>query len=133
MSPLWSFLASLLSGTLGAMGMGGGGVLLLVLVFFGMDQLAAQGVNLLMIIPVGLLGLLFHHKNGLVEKKSAWPLLWGGIPGVALGFWLAGTLDTGVLRLCFGGLIIVLGLREVWIGIRIIRREGWHLLTGRQR
>lgn len=133
MSPLWSFLGSLLSGTLGAMGMGGGGVLLLVLVFFGMDQLAAQGVNLLMIIPVGLLGLLFHRKNGLVEKKSAWPLLWGGIPGVALGFWLAGTLDTGVLRLCFGGLIIVLGLREVWIGIRIIRREGWHLLTGRQR
>lgn len=129
MSPLWIAAASLLSGMLGAMGMGGGGILLLALVSFGMGQLTAQGVNLLMILPVGLLGLFFHRKNGLVEKEAAVPLLWGGVPGVVLGFWLAGVLDTALLRFAFGILIILLGLREVWIGIRLIRREGFHFFA----
>lgn len=119
-------LASLLSGMLGAMGMGGGGILLLVLVSTGMAQLTAQGVNLLMILPVGLLGLWFHRKNGLTEGKMALPILLGGLPGVVAGFFLAGNLPEQTLRLLFGILVILLGLRELWIGIRVIRREGWH-------
>ena len=126
---VWIALTSVLSGMLGAMGMGGGGILLLALVSFGMEQLTAQGVNLLMILPVGLLGLFFHRKNGLTEKSAALPMLWGGIPGVALGFWLAGQLQTETLRLCFGILIILLGLRELWIGCCVIRREGWQLMA----
>ena len=38
-----------------------------------------------MILPVGLLGLYFHRKNGLTDGKAAWPLLLGGLPGVLLG------------------------------------------------
>ena len=58
---VWIALASVVSGGLGAMGLGGGGILLLVLVWAGWPQLAAQGINLLMILPVGLLGLDFHR------------------------------------------------------------------------
>ena len=46
-------------------------LLLLVLVWAGWPQLAAQGINLLMILPVGLLGLYFHRKNGLTDCAVA--------------------------------------------------------------
>ena len=96
MSWFWIAIASVLSGTLGAMGLGGGGILLLVLVWAGWPQMTAQGINLLIILPVGLLGLYFHRKNGLTDGKAAWPLLLGGLPGVLLGVLL------GTIRQCTG-------------------------------
>ena len=45
MSWVWIALASVVSGGLGAMGLGGGGILLLVLVWAGWPQLAAQGIG----------------------------------------------------------------------------------------
>ena len=127
MSWLVIALASVVSGALGAMGLGGGGILLLVLVWSGMPQLTAQGVNLLMILPVGLLGLYFHRKNGLTEKQTALPLLWGGLPGVLLGVWLGSRLEEGALRSCFGVLILLLAARELWMGLRLLRQNGWRL------
>lgn len=124
---IWIALASVVSGGLGAMGLGGGGILLLVLVWAGWPQLAAQGINLLMILPVGLLGLYFHRKNGLTDREAARPLLWGGLPGVGLGVLLGGHLGEDALRTCFGVLILLLAVRELWLGVRAIRRDGWRL------
>ena len=112
MSWFWIAIASVLSGTLGAMGLGGGGILLLVLVWAGWPQMTAQGINLLMILPVGLLGLYFHRKNGLTDGKAAWPLLLGGLPGVLLGVLLGTRLGENTLRTCFGVLILLLAARE---------------------
>ena len=113
MSWFWIAIASVLSGTLGAMGLGGGGILLLVLVWAGWPQMTAQGINLLMILPVGLLGLYFHRKNGLTDGKAAWPLLLGGLPGVLLGVLLGTRLGENTLRACFGVLILLLAAREL--------------------
>lgn len=117
MSWFWIAIASVLSGTLGAMGLGGGGILLLVLVWAGWPQMTAQGINLLMILPVGLLGLYFHRKNGLTDGKAAWPLLLGGLPGVLLGVLLGTRLGENTLRACFGVLILLLAARELWLAI----------------
>lgn len=125
MSWFWIAIASVLSGTLGAMGLGGGGILLLVLVWAGWPQMTAQGINLLMILPVGLLGLYFHRKNGLTDGKAAWPLLLGGLPGVLLGVLLGTLLGENTLRACFGVLILLLAARELWLGVQAIRRDGW--------
>ena len=128
MSWFWIAIASVLSGTLGAMGLGGGGILLLVLVWAGWPQMTAQGINLLMILPVGLLGLYFHRKNGLTDGKAAWPLLLGGLPGVLLGVLLGTRLGENTLRACFGVLILLLAARELWLGVQAIRRDGWRVL-----
>lgn len=122
------FFCSLLSGALGAMGLGGGGVLLLALASTGTDQLAAEGINLLMILPVGLLGLYFHRKNGLVQGKAARPLLLGGIPGAALGLFLSGRLPEEWLRKGFGVLVLLLGARELYYGVRSLKKEGLRFL-----
>ena len=128
MSWIWIAIASVLSGALGAMGLGGGGILLLVLVWAGWPQMTAQGINLLMILPVGLLGLYFHRKNGLTNGKAAWPLLLGGLPGVLLGVLLGTRLGENTLRACFGVLILLLAARELWLGVQAIRRDGWRVL-----
>ena len=60
--------AGLVSGALGAMGLGGGGILILCLTAFaGMEQVTAQGVNLLLFIPTALVGpdSLFPEKVDL--------------------------------------------------------------------
>ena len=52
MSYFWAALAGTLSGVIGAMGLGGGGVLIIYLtLFLGMEQGIAQGVNLIFFIP----------------------------------------------------------------------------------
>ena len=64
-------LAGFAAGALGAMGLGGGGVLLLYLALTGTGQLAAQGVNLTFFLPIAALSLVLHRKNGLVELSAA--------------------------------------------------------------
>ena len=107
------------------------GILLLVLVWAGLPQLTAQGINLLMILPVGLLGLYFHRKNGLTDGRAAVPLLLGGLPSVLLGVLLGNRMGEDTLRTCFGVLVLLLAVRELWLGFQALRREGWRL-TARQ-
>ena len=50
--------AGLFSGIIGGMGLGGGAVLIIYLtVFSDVDQLKAQGINLLFFIPIALLAV----------------------------------------------------------------------------
>lgn len=125
---LMAALASAGAGLLASMGLGGGGVLLLYLSAAGMSQLTAQGVNLVFVLPVGLLSLWFHRKNGLVDMSAAWPIILGGVAGVWLGVLTAGCLPEELLRRLFGGLILIIGIREIRRGIRLGGQEGWRLL-----
>ena len=133
--PGWmgAVLAGAAAGALGAMGLGGGGVLLLWLAFSGMDQLAAQGVNLFFILPVGAAGLWLHRKNGLVAWRAALPMGVGGLAGLGAGVALGGgrrgtALPTLVGRLRAGG-----GGREGWGAVTLFRRNGaglWRSSSG---
>ena len=107
------FFAGLLAGAMGALGLGGGSVLLLYLTLvLNTDQLAAQGVNLLFFLPVAAVSLFFHHRSGLVRWRMVWPAAALGLLGVWGGSALAGVLGSGLLAKLFGGLLLILGLRE---------------------
>lgn len=120
---LASLLPALAAGALGAMGLGGGGVLLLWLSLLGMDQLAAQGINLLFILPVGAVGLWLHRKNGLVVFSAALPMALGGLLGLGLGTALAGWLPGTVLRRLFGLLIAGVAVREGREAAKLLRQS----------
>lgn len=129
MELLISTLVAAAAGALGAMGLGGGGVLLLWLALTGTDQLAAQGLNLAFILPVGLLGLWSHRKNGLVDFRTALPMVAGGLLGLGAGVFLAGRLGSLLLSRLFGGLVGIIALRELWSAWRLFREKGWGLLS----
>lgn len=118
---LWA--AAFGAGAVGAMGLGGGGILMLYLVTLELSQRAAQGINLLFILPVGLTGLWFHRKNGLIDKSVLLPVLLGGVVGVALGSVGAGLLPEPLLRRIFGLLITLIGLKELWTGVQLFKNE----------
>lgn len=114
-------LAGAAAGALGAMGLGGGGVLLLWLALSGTEQLTAQGINLVFILPVGAVGLWLHRKNGLVAWRAALPMAVGGLLGLAAGVATAGYLPGKTLSRLFGVLIGAAAVREGWNAVLLFR------------
>ena len=106
---IYLILAGLISGVIGGMGMGGGTLLIPILsIFLGFAQKSAQGINLLVFIPMSLFALVVHIKNKLVEFKD---LVWLILPAVLFAggaSLLASVIEGDLLKRIFGGFLIVL-------------------------
>lgn len=104
-----------LTGIAASMGLGGGFILIIWLTLFkGMAQSAAQGVNLLFFLPVALLSVIIHAKNKLIDKEILLRAVAAGVAGAALGCFLSFGLGDELLRKMFGGIVAVVGLRELF-------------------
>ena len=111
---LLPFAVSVLAGAAGALGIGGGGVLLLYLtVFADVEQLRAQGMNLLYFLPTALVALVMHFRNRLVDWRAALAAVPLGLAGVWLGATLAKYVGGDILRKIFGFLLAFVGLKEL--------------------
>ena len=107
-------LAGAVTGVLSAFGVGGGSLLLIYMTgFAGLAQDLAQGINLIYFLPTAATALPAHFKNGYVEKRALLPAVCAGLVCSALAAWAATALDVELLRKCFGGFLIVIGLREL--------------------
>ena len=112
---LLAALAGAVTGVLSGFGVGGGTLLLIYLTAFaGVDQHLAQGINLLYFLPTAATALPAHFKNGYVEKKALLPAITAGLACSALTAWAATALDVELLRKCFGGFLVIIGLRELF-------------------
>ena len=108
-------LAGAATGILSGFGIGGGSLLLIYMTSFaGVPQSLAQGINLLYFLPTAGAALPAHFKNGYVEKAALAPAILAGLAGTALAAWAATSMDTDLLRRCFGAFLLVIGLRELF-------------------
>ena len=81
-------LAGVGCGVLSAWGIGGGTLLLLVMTLaFGVDQAAAQGINLLYFLPTAAMGLIWHRQNGLLDKAVLRRTVPWALATAAAGAW----------------------------------------------
>lgn len=111
---LLDLLAAFAAGALTGAGVGGGSLLLLYLIQIRqMEQLTAQGINLLYYVAAAGPSLFFHLRHGLVEKKGGVIALCFGIPGCLAGAFLAGRIDPQLLRRLFGFLMTAVGVRQL--------------------
>ncbi|MBR5272921.1 MAG: sulfite exporter TauE/SafE family protein [Clostridia bacterium] len=111
---LFDIIAAVVSGMAASLGIGGGGILIIYLTLFAsMEQLKAQGLNLLFFIPCGIIALIIHLKNKLIDKAYSIPLICGGVVGVLVGNYLSTLIDTNILSKIFAVFIIFIGLREL--------------------
>lgn len=109
-----AFAAGVLTGVLSGFGVGGGTLLLVYMTLVaGLEQQLAQGINLLYFLPAGLMALPAHVKNGYIEKSALVPCIGAGLVCAAGAAWAATSMDTAVLRKCFGGFLILIGLWEL--------------------
>jgi Predicted permeases len=114
MSYVWTAAAGIASGLLGAMGMGGGGVLIIYLTLMAeVEQKTAQGINLLFFIPIAVIALFLHCRKHLVNWRAALPAALCGLAGAFLGTWLSGWIDHTWLQKAFGVLLFIIGIHEI--------------------
>ena len=106
--------AGIFSGLLGAMGFGGGGILILYLTLYkNMPQLAAQGVNLIFFIPSAILALIFHTKNRIVEWKTALRYILTSLPGLVIGYFIVTNINEAYIRKFFAIILIMMGVKDL--------------------
>lgn len=112
---IYDAIAGLISGMLGAMGFGGGGVLILYLTLYKyIPQTKAQGINLIFFIPAAILALILHTKNKLIDWKLVIRFSFLGLIGVASGYFLINTLPETIISKLFSTILIVFGIRELF-------------------
>lgn len=110
-----NLLIGFLTGIAASMGLGGGFILIIYLtVFGGLEQASAQGVNLLFFLPIALFSAIIHSRNKLIEWKIVPFSVLAGIIGAAVGSFLSFVIDERLLRMLFAGLILLVGLKEVF-------------------
>lgn len=96
------------------MGLGGGMVLIVYLtVIEGFSQITAQGINLVFFIPIAVMSLILHTRNGLVEWKKAVPAIIWGAASAALFSILANRMDQQLLSKAFAVFLIIAGIKEL--------------------
>lgn len=110
-----ALIAGFLSGIIGAMGLGGGAVLIIYLsIFTSTEQLTAQGINLLFFIPIGTLAVIIYSIRKQINWKTIMPLAFGGIIGSVSGIFIAKFLGGNMTAKLFGAFLILLGLKELF-------------------
>lgn len=111
MSFLLLFFCGVLGGVLGGMGLGGGTALIpLLTLLCGVEQSAAQGINLISFLPMAALALGVHAKNNLLEKRGIALLIAPSLLLSALASFAAALLPSAALSKFFGAFLVVLSL-----------------------
>ena len=107
------FIIGLLSGIISGMGIGGGAILIPSLVFFSsLEQQEAQGINLMVFVPVAIVALIVHAKEKNIDFKYAKWIILGGIGGAMIGSLLAMKINPDSLRKYFGIFLLFIGIYE---------------------
>ncbi|HEY6147231.1 MAG TPA: sulfite exporter TauE/SafE family protein [Thermoanaerobaculia bacterium] len=115
-SPPLNVLAGFLAGTLaGYVGIGGGTVLVPILVLGqNIEQHTAQGVSLLMIIPVGIVGVMSYSRQGRIAHQGLTGLLAGGAVGALAGALLAHHTKAPTLTRLFALLLLATAAQMIF-------------------
>ena len=102
-------------GFLAGLGVGGGSLLMLWLtVVTGMEYPQARVINLLFFLPSAFIASLFHGKQGTLKIKKLLPAIILGCVAAALFSFIGNRINTALLKKCFGGLLLLTGLRELF-------------------
>ncbi len=114
MSELLAILAGLAMGLLSSWGIGGGTLLVLYMTLFvHIPQVQAQGINLLYFLPVAVGALQHYFRKGLIDIPVWRTASLAGCFTALVSAYAAQFVDNTVLRQLFGGLLLILGGREL--------------------
>jgi uncharacterized protein len=111
---LLGLLAGILSGLVGV----GGGVFIApaLVIWFGMSQHQAQGTTLALLVPpIGILAAWTYYQQGYVDVKVAAFICIGFVIGGFLGANLAVGIPNAILEKIFGGVIMAIALKMIFI------------------
>lgn len=105
----------ILSGIIGAMGLGAGTVLIIYLtVFENIKQTEAQGINLLFSLPLAGISILIYKRKGLIVTKNIGFLIIFGIIGAIAGYIVLDRISPEFLSKIFGAALIITAIYQLF-------------------
>ena len=109
--PIWiTITAAAVAGVLSGLGVGSAGLFVLYLTFaLHMDQVSAQGINLIFFMLSAGASLLLHMGKRHIPWAVVGLLVVCAIPGSVLGTYLVSVLDRHLIRRLFGSMLIISG------------------------
>lgn len=108
---IFVIIVSFLAGALSGMGLGGGGILLVFLTAFSsIDQLTAQGINLIFFLPTGLVAVIVYAIKKQIEWKIVLKMWLYGVIGAFGGYFIARAIETQYLSKIFAVFLIIFGI-----------------------
>lgn len=109
-----SMITGAVLGFLGGLGIGGGSLLVIWLtVVLGMEYPEARNINLLFFLPCAVISCTFRWKQGILKWKDVLPAIIAGSIAAAVASWIGMSIRLNLLKKCFGGLLILTGIREL--------------------
>lgn len=108
-------LIGMISGTVAALGMGGGTVLILLFgIFSNMNQHLIQGTNLIFFIPTSITAIYMNVKNKTINYNLAIRLIISGCIGAIIGSKLSFKFDNDNLKKYFGIFLLCIAGFEIY-------------------
>ena len=108
-------LIGIASGTVAALGMGGGTVLILLLgLFSDMNQHLIQGTNLIFFIPTSITAIYMNIKNKTIDYKKSGIIIFSGIVGAIIGSKLSFKFENDSLKKYFGVFLLFIAFFEIY-------------------
>jgi len=115
-NPWWVFVVlGICAGVYsGALGLGGGSILVPVLVLLcSFEQKSAQGMSLAVMVPMALIGALLYWKNPEIEMNVLviGLIICGALVGTLAGTELAARLPSHTLRKAFAIILVIVAVK----------------------
>ena len=108
-------IIGMLSGTVAALGMGGGTVLILLLgMFSDMNQHLIQGTNLIFFIPTSITAIYMNIKNKTIDYRKSKIIIFSGIIGAYIGSKLSFKFESDNLKKYFGIFLLFIAFFEIY-------------------
>jgi len=121
MNIFWLIIIGVFSGIVAGMGMGGGTLLIPMLtIFFNVEQQVAQGANLLVFVPLGIVASIIYIKSGLVNFKYFLLVVIPAVSVALLGALVSTNINQAALRFIFA--IFVLGLGVLQLVLWVVKK-----------
>ena len=117
-------IIGMLSGTVAALGMGGGTVLILLFnIFSEYDQHLIQGTNLIFFIPTSIAAIYVNIKEKKINFKVAKIIIFLGIIGAIIGAIIAQKMDTKLLKKSFGVFLAFIAIHEIYVILKMHKNK----------
>lgn len=117
-------IIGMLSGTVAALGMGGGTVLILLFsIFTEYDQHLIQGTNLIFFIPTSIVAIYMNVKNKIIDFKISKIIVFSGVIGAIVGSYLSFKFESDLLRKIFGFFLLFIACLEIYSLIKQYKQD----------
>ena len=117
-------IIGMLSGTVAALGMGGGTVLILLFsIFTEYDQHLIQGTNLIFFIPTSIIAIYMNVKNKIIDFKISKIIVFSGVIGAIVGSYLSFKFESDLLRKIFGVFLLFIACLEIYSLIKQYKQD----------